>query len=145
MSNVIPFRKKPVLTQKPKTTIKMSGCHFEENGVGMLLGEGVEVDMESTTFLNNGAGIVAGSIDERILQILSESQPKERFRFANELSQFANISDIDQRTKEIEQSSLASKLSTASNLATVTTWINDVIEGVSSVDFEVLLNAIMGG
>ena len=145
MSNVIPFRKKQDLTQAPKTTIKMRDCHFEDNGVGMLLGEGVEVDMGTTTFLNNGMGIISGSIDERILQILSDSQPKERFGFANELNQLSNISDVEMRTKEIEKSSLAHKLSAAANLATVTTWVNDVIEGVASVDFEVLLNTIMGG
>ncbi|WP_215402809.1 hypothetical protein [Vibrio gigantis] len=144
MSNVIPFRKKPTSTQHPTTTIKMSGCHFEENGIGMLLGEGVEVDMDTTTFLNNGMGIVAGSIDEKFLQTLSESLPKERLGFANELNQFANISDKKSRLKEIEKSSISRKLSSIANIATVSTWLNEVIEGVSSVDFEVLLNTIMG-
>ncbi|MEZ8317657.1 hypothetical protein [Vibrio splendidus] len=144
MSNVIPFRKKPTSTQHPKTTIKMSDCHFEENGIGMLLGEGVEVEMDTTTFLNNGMGIVAGSTDEKFLQALSESKPQERLGFANELNQFASIPDKELRTQEIEKSSISRKLSSIANIATVTTWLNEVIEGVSSVDFESLLNTIMG-
>lgn len=144
MSNVIPFRKKPTSTQRPKTTIKMSDCHFEENGIGMLLGEGVEVEMDTTTFLNNGMGIVAGSTDEKFLQALSESKPQERLGFANELNQFASIPDKELRRQEIEKSSISRKLSSIANIATVTTWLNEVIEGVSSVDFEALLNTIMG-
>lgn len=122
----------------------MSDCHFEENGIGMLLGEGVEVEMDTTTFLNNGMGIVAGSTDEKFLQALSESKPQERLGFANELNQFASIPDKELRTQEIEKSSISRKLSSIANIATVTTWLNEVIEGVSSVDFEALLNTIMG-
>jgi hypothetical protein len=147
MSKVIPFRKKTTpANRSPETNsmIKMKDCHFEDNGIGMLLGEGVEVDMDSTTFLNNGAAIVAGSIDDQMLKLLADSLPSERFGFAADLDRISKIPNKEQRIQEIEKSSLASKLSSVANLATVTTWLNDVVEGVSNVDFESVLNTIMG-
>ena len=143
MSNVIPFRKKPVFS-KMEPDLKMKGCHFEGNGIAMLLGENVTVDMTDTKVINNGAGIIKGSIDDNILSIIAQSSKIERFKFATELDRISNIEDKNERKEEIQKTTIVKKLSTVANIATVTTWISDVVDGVSKVDFNDLLNMIIG-
>ncbi len=151
MTNVIPFRRKKVVETEPKknspmgASIKMTDCHLEGNGIGMLLGDGVEVDMDNTRFVNNGAGIVAGSLDEQFLQILKTATATERFKFANELSGIVGESDNQKRQELIKKSSLGQKLSTVANVATVGSWLGEVIEGVSSMDLNTVMQTIMGG
>lgn len=135
MSNVFP---------KMEPDLKMTGCHFEGNGIAMLLGENVTVDMTDTKVINNGAGIIKGSIDDNILSIISQSSKIERFKFATELDRISNIEDKNVRKEEIQKTTIVKKLSTVANIATVTTWISDVVDGVSQVDFNDLLNMIIG-
>ncbi|WP_025820677.1 hypothetical protein [Shewanella marina] len=151
MTNVIQFRRKKVVDTKPEknfsmgSSIKMTNCHLEGNGIGMLLGDGVEVNMDNTRFVNNGTGIIAGSLDEQLLQMLKTATTTERFNYANELSNIVDEPDTKKRQELIKKSNLGQKLSTVANVATVGSWLGGIIGGVGSIDLNTVMQTIMGG
>lgn len=149
MTNVLPFRKKKVVVNKPENThsrssMKFTDCHFEDNGIGMLLGEGVDVDMGNTTFVKNGIGVVAGSLDERLLQTIEMASREERFKYAGELSEIKAATDKQKRDVLIKKSSFFQRLSTVADAVTVGTWVNLMLTGNGPVVFEHVMKAIMG-
>ncbi|WP_417437872.1 hypothetical protein [Idiomarina sp.] len=146
MSKILPFKKKTQKVRPPTKgpTISMKGCHFEKNGIGMLLGEGVEVDMKTTKFTDNGIGIVAGELDEQFLQILKSATAAERFKYAQEVGDIAKCENSEKRSKLIANSSIGQKLANIANVATASTWLTNVIDGASKIDLDKLIQTIMG-
>jgi len=145
MSKVLPFKKKNQQPNTPKgPMITMEDCHFEKNGIGMLLGEGVEVDVKTTKFIDNGVGVVAGELDEQFLQLLKSATASERFKYAQELGDIAKCENAEIRSDLISKSTIGQKLTGVANIATVSAWLENVIDGASKIDFEGLIQTIMG-
>tara|TARA_R110001583_G_scaffold100526_1_gene246566 strand:+ start:1874 stop:2314 length:441 start_codon:yes stop_codon:yes gene_type:complete len=146
MSNILPFKKKvqsPKVPNSPR--ISMDGCNFEENGIGMLLGDGVDVEMKDTTFKRNGVGIVAGDLDEQFLHILKSATAPERFKFAQELGDISKVQEPSEITELILKSTLGQKLTNIASVATVSTWLSNIIQGASTIELDQLILTIMGG
>lgn len=145
MSKILPFKKKAQQLNTPKgPMISMEDCHFEKNGIGMLLGEGVEVDMKTTKFIDNGVGIVAGELDEQFLQLLKSATVSERFKYAQELGDIAKCENAEIRSELISKSTIGQKLTNIASVATVSTWLANVIDGASKIDLDILIKTIMG-
>jgi hypothetical protein len=144
MSKILPFRKKtPIVNTENGSSIIMEDCRFERNGIGMLLGEGVTVDMKGTNFLENGVGIIAGDLNEQILLLLKSSTLSERFKFAQELGEIKECSDPKLRSEIICTSTIGQKLSNLASIATVCSWLEQVIDGLSEVDLDMLLQLLV--
>jgi len=145
MSKVLPFRKKKAQHEAPKqTTISLDGCHFEKNGIGMLLGEDVKAELKDTKFIDNGVGIVAGELDERFLDLLKSASAAERFKYAQELNDIAKAENDMVRNKLISRSTLGKKLAHLASIATVSSWLQSIVKGVSKIDLDKLIQTIMG-
>ena len=145
MTKSLPFKKKKQTFSPLKVaTISMEGCHFEKNGIGMLLGESVQVDMKATKFINNGIGVVAGELDEQFLHLIKSATPAERFKYAQEVGDIAKCDNLEKRSELIANSSIGQKLANKANVATVSTWLSNVIDGASKIDLDKLIQTIMG-
>lgn len=146
MSKILPFKKKKQLPKVPAgPSITMDGCHFGKNGIGMLLGDGVDVEMNNTTFTENRVGIVAGDLDEQFLHILKSATAPERFKFAQELGDISKVKDSSERAELIFKSTLGQKLTNIASVATVSTWLSNIIQGTSTIELDKLIQIIMGG
>jgi hypothetical protein len=146
---ILPFRKKPnppVVPSVPgRAAISIKGCSFENNGIGVLVGENVEVDMTDTSFVGNGIGVAAGSIDEQILQALGQLPMSDRFVIVGEIREIARAGSAEQREEIIRGSTLANRLSVVANAATIAQWISGVVTGLSAtVGLDRLVGAVMG-
>lgn len=154
MSKPLPFKKKkpivnfvqgaPILNHKKGASIRFQGCDIRDNGIGMLLGDGVEVDMINTTLAGNGVAIVAGDLNEQFLHLLKSATVTDRFKFAQEIGDIAKCSDPVTRSQMISKSTIGQKLANIANIATVSSWLADVIDGVSTIDLDKLIQTIMG-
>jgi hypothetical protein len=146
---ILPFRKKPnppaVPSAPSRAAISMKDCRFENNGVGVLVGGNVEIDMTNTSFVGNGIGVVAGNIDEQILQALGQLPVSDRFVIAGEIGEISRAGSAEQREEIIRGSTLANRLSVVANAATIAQWISGVVTGLSStVGLDRLVRTLMG-
>ncbi len=123
----------------------MEDCHFEKNKIGMSLGDRVDVEMRGTTFIENGIGIIAGDLDKKFLHILQSATGLERFKFAEEIRDISKVEETCDRAELISRSTLGQKLTNIANVATVTKWLSDIIQGVSTIELDKLIEAVMGG
>ena len=139
---------KPVEKKAPHSPyaskVTMSNCTIEDNGVGMIVGEGYEIAMHDTNVVGNRIGVVAGSLDDNCLQVLKESNSTERFKFASELNVFDSIEDPQERNAAISKSSLVEKLTAVANAATITTWLEKILSGASNIEYSQLFQLLMG-
>ena len=152
MSNQLPDHETNSATKLDESSprqpsVKIGTGHFEKNGIGIVtFGQPGAVEMDKATFIDNGVAIVSmhESIDEKLLQALSQFGAKERFEFANELSDIAKADSSQQETM-IRESSVVEKLSAVADVATVSTWLANIYAGASAIDFDKLIQTIMGG
>jgi len=110
----------------------MDGCSFEGNGIGVLAGEGVHIDMKNSKFIDNGTAIVVGKIDSQIIAALKTLPLIERAKIVGELDEISREPSVQRREEIIKRSTLANKLSVIANFAVVSDWVSGLVTGADA-------------
>jgi hypothetical protein len=134
---ILPFKRKPTaVPSDPKVpkapSLSFDGCHFVDNNVGLLAGDGVNIEMKDSHFNGNQIAVMAGTIDAKILAALGQFSRSDRAKAYLELEEIANAPNIEQRQELIKKSTLADRLSTIANATTIAEWVSEVVAGANS-------------
>ena len=100
--------------------IKMTNCHFENNGTGIKAPTSAEIDMSGTTFRGNGKAmdIFVSKVDLYKLG-LPENTPQEYLREVIETLEGLKGHPQDKQIESISDSSLFKWLGHSASVATI--------------------------
>ncbi len=148
VTNKRTFLKKPISDLKghpPGSANTFEGCTFNNNGIGIHNEACVPMNMKNTHFNNNGIGIVNGTTEQRFLDTLIRDGADQRFQYCQDLNKIKEETDEEVKYNLIKESSISKRLSSFASIATISTWLKNIIDGTGDLKWNEVLKALMGG